>query len=440
MSLENINISVNLILNAQKAVSGMNRFNVVTNNFKKSITNTAKSAMLSFVSMKKGFMMLLSAGTKAFGAMTASSPALAAQLDLIHFYFSEIFRVLGDQLAPVFEQVAKIVRKFSDWFKKLPDPLKKVIAMMSLLAAAVSALIPLITALTAVSSPWLLIIIAIIAAVGALYYAFQTNFGGIRDLAMEVFGKIKDAIATLKPYWVQLKNSFLKLWETVKPVLTQIWDLFKKVFKVYISTVIKNTVAILKYFITQVKNFVDLITAIFKGDWRKAWDVFKKILIAPFTLLKNLFKNTVDFFKNYFRTLGDKFREWGKHLMRKMLEGIVNFIGKFFPKAAEKIRDWLGFSLPKKGPLREVPIWGTHFAQKYTEGIQTGFERTLPSVTNVFTPSLLTTPTASTTNVSKTFNISVNVDAKIDNDVDVKNLADRIAIELRERFETTSDW
>jgi len=61
----------------------------------------------------------------------------------------------------------------------------------------------------------------IIAAVGALYLAWETNFGGIRDITAAVVGKITEALGWLwdKVKWVLEKLGLYKesVIETIKP-------------------------------------------------------------------------------------------------------------------------------------------------------------------------------------------------------------------------------
>ena len=150
-------------------------------------------------------------------------------------------RTIGEILIPPLTrfaekaiEVMKNIKNWADAHKPLLAILVKVAAILGALAAvggpillAVAAFMKMKVAIIAVSAVMKAFaattgpIGIIIAAVGALYLAWETNFGGIRDITAAVVGKITEALGWLwdKVKWVLEKLGLYKesVIETIEP-------------------------------------------------------------------------------------------------------------------------------------------------------------------------------------------------------------------------------
>lgn len=196
----------------------------------------AKRSVPNLEKMSKRWASVLTlvaaSGTVAFSLIAKSSPSIMAALKGIQLAFEEIFMIIGEELAPVFETLETILWKVADWFNELSPTSKTFIAGLALgvivvgaLAAAFGAVAlagpPILVALEAIGltlSSAVVIIGGVILAIALLYTAWQTNFMGIRDIAYTV-------ISWLKERWTSLMNIIQDenktTWEKVKSVI--IW-------------------------------------------------------------------------------------------------------------------------------------------------------------------------------------------------------------------------
>lgn len=439
-----IEIKVKIDFDIKGLMQDLAKASGATTYMEKEIAGTGQRMGISLQGMKAGIMELAQIGAQAFYKMADASPSLHAQLTLMNVHFRSIWRTLGESLAPIMEKVVEWIKKIAEWFNNLSEPTKQLIGVIAGLSAGVVVLIPLIAGITAVSGPVLLVILALIAAVAALYYAYKTNFAGIRDIVNDTFGKIKDIFTKAGGPIDKLREKFMEIWETIGPTVEKIGAIIAKVFGARIIQIINNLVAKVQYIADQFNTFIALIKALFKGDWAQVWEKAKEMVSNFWKYIKNIFQNMWDFLKNVFGNLWDRFTEWGKKIALKIFEGLVNFLEKIgMKKAAQKIRDWLGFSLPKKGPLREVPQWGFHMGKVLSEGLGKGLTQTMPTTLSkaTFMPTTAGTSLVPSNAVSKTINNYITIDRpQLSSDMDISNLTRKMGEMLKTDFERRNDW
>lgn len=150
--------------------------------------------------------------------------SLNNQWELMKSQIEDVFIEIGSTLAPALERILSVVTKavtrFAS-FNDATDGMAGVIALLSMvvggLATAFVALQPIILsavgAVASIAAP----VAAVIAAVAALGYAWQTNFAGIRDVAMEVFSVVVDEVGMIAGELRTLANAVL-------PTLKSAWD------------------------------------------------------------------------------------------------------------------------------------------------------------------------------------------------------------------------
>lgn len=95
--------------------------------------------------MERHKTALTAIGVAASGVMAAiiaGSPSLQAALGETYLWFSMLAEEIGQRWAPVFEAVNKILEKLYEWFTKLPDPVKDIIAGVAGLGIAAMIVIP----------------------------------------------------------------------------------------------------------------------------------------------------------------------------------------------------------------------------------------------------------------------------------------------------------
>ncbi len=440
-SVEIMKLTAKVIFDAQKAVMNMMRYQKKQKDLAKKQNAAMKKNQAQTKKWKMAFDLVLKAGQAFWKKMVSSSPALQVQLELIGWHFYDIFRVLGDLLVPVFQKVLEGVKKFRDWFNKLSPTIKKSISFIGLLGGALAVIAPIFMILAAIGFKIIAIILLIIAVVYFLHQAWTNNWGGIRDFFLEIWEHIKQAWESLKPSVMELWETIKEFWETIKPIVMKVWELFKIYFMEKMKWAFDRLKLYWTWFVNHVKHIIGLITAIFKGDWKQAWEHFKGIFKNVWEYVKGWFAGLWERFKSFFNNLGKKLLEWGREAIGNWFKGLGERIGDRLRRFGQRIRDFFGFSLPKEGPLREVPKWGLHMGEQFMKGLDIGLVKSIPDV--LMNNTLKATgdaPIQHRTSSHQTFHIEVPIEASVSGDADIRNLAEEVSVKIKEQFESRSAW
>lgn len=262
------------------------------------ISNGAKEQGLAFGDMwgsseaAKAGLVLLGDGAQGFndslnemrnstGATEEALGKLETKSNTFRKTFNELKNVmidLGDALmevlAPVIESVAEKVKDFSKWFSGLSDESKKMIAIGTIIVAALSPILIIIgkliigigTVIKVVGSivglinPVTLTIAAIIAAITGIILVIK-NWGDITDWLSEKWNAFKDWMSNL---WNDISESASEAWDGIKDYFSSLWDSISKTA----SETWKNITGTLK-------EVWDGIVDFFRDTWKTICDVME---------------------------------------------------------------------------------------------------------------------------------------------------------------------
>ena len=129
-------------------------------------------------------------------------------------------------------------------------------------------------------------------------------------------------------------------------------------------------------------------------------------------------------------------KSWGKDLIQNFIDGIKQKwenLKQSVSDVAQTVKDFLGFSEPKKGPLSNFHTYAPDMMDLYSKGIKenagkltASLETSLAGVSDFFQPDNARTATTAATNI---FNINISSDA-IASDYDAYRAAQKISEEL----------
>lgn len=146
-----------------------------------------------------------------------------------------------------------------------------------------------------------------------------------------------------------------------------------------------------------------------------AWELIVKLASGIINCLPSLSEAALQIIEtiwNVVKTLPGKALQWGKDMIQGFINGIKSMLGDIGNAAknvGSKIREFLHFSRPDKGPLREYETWMPDMIK--------GLTKTL----NASSPEL--------------YNASKNLSEKIANGLDISNIYDKMSSAVN--FETT---
>lgn len=131
-----------------------------------------------------------------------------------------------------------------------------------------------------------------------------------------------------------------------------------------IGLVIAGIAALVAIIVILVKN-IDTISAGLESLWESVKSGAQKI----FETLTGVFGRIGDFFKNLYESA----KSWGHDLIQNFIDGIKERIQHFIDTIkgiAQSVRDFLGFSEPKLGPLSNFHTYAPDMMELFAQGIR----------------------------------------------------------------------
>lgn len=272
-------------------------------------------------------------------------------------------------IGPALVAVSKVGSAISNVFTiggNIARFLPTIIAAATKIGAVLSAsVIPAIGAAAAALAPFLPVIIGAGAAIAGTIVVIK-NWGAITD-------------------WISEKWAALTAFLSEK--VSAISDFFNNHFGIVgqiiafqietIVTTITTTVEIIKtIFIT----LGEMLKALFEGDWSRIGEIlsaaFEKIaLIIAAARIKMI--NKIMEILNGIKLKFDQFKEnalqWGKDLIQNFIDGILakwEALKQTVANVAQTVKDFLGFSEPEKGPLKDFHTFGRDLVENYANSIK----------------------------------------------------------------------
>ena len=263
------------------------------------------------------------------------------------------------------------------------------------------------------------------AKIKKIWESVKTTFGKIKDFLKTTWENIK---STAKSIWEPISNFFKENGDDIKNKLQRVWNAIKTIV-VTVWNVIKNTIvqAVMSPILDAIKNFWDkwgeniksaaarhfqgalanissvlnIIVSVFEafaslltGDWNGLWESIKNILSEAWNIITNSFrtlwdtvnqltggklgqlKNTiVNGFNaaiDWIKSLPAQAYQWGVDMIQGIIDGITSMIDTVVgtvKNVATKIGEFLHFSRPDKGPLRDYEQWMPDFMGGLADGI-----------------------------------------------------------------------
>ncbi len=227
-----------------------------------------------------------------------------------------------------------------------------------------------------------------------------------------------------------LKNDALNIWGNmwsgIKQFFAGIWEVLVSLFQGFINTFINLFVFLRDSVWKMLVDFKDAmiklgkvvekgVTDFFKNVGKKVSDFFENIGMWVINSVENLVKGVINWLFKIPETVEEganeaakilsdlpaKALQWGKDLIDNFVNGIKSVVGKVgdaISGVAQGIRDFLGFSEPKKGPLHVFHTFAPDMIDLFVKGIKDNQEYLQNAVADAFDfESLITSPTVNST-------------------------------------------
>ncbi|MBO7670974.1 MAG: phage tail tape measure protein [Oscillospiraceae bacterium] len=174
---------------------------------------------------------------------------------------------------------------------------------------------------------------------------------------LAVGGKLISGIGSLMTFAPKIVSAF----NTVKAALSAVWAVMAAN---PITLIIAAVAALVAAFIYCWNKFEG-----FRNFWINAWEAVKKGASDAVAWVQNALQNLGDFFAN----LGKNALQWGRDLIQNFINGIrdmwdraKNAVSNF----AQMIKNFLGFSEPKDGPLSDFHTYAPDMIALFVQGLK----------------------------------------------------------------------
>ena len=257
---------------------------------------------------------------------------------------------------------------------------------------------------------------------GVIKQAAQTIFGALSDwweengaAVMESFSRIWEGIKTLcETLWNALSSAA----QTIFGALQRFWDTWGDTIISVFSTIWNTLIALIQPFLDAIAAVIDFLANVFTGNWQGAWTAIKDFAASIWQMITTIITGALDIiasiwstavgilsgiFQNIWNAIVEKVTgikdaivngftaaidwikslpaqalQWGADIIQGIVDGITGAIGKVgeaVSGVANKIKSFLGFSVPEDGPLSDFDTYMPDMIELMTKGINAGREK-----------------------------------------------------------------
>ncbi len=257
---------------------------------------------------------------------------------------------------------------------------------------------------------------------GVIKQAAETIFGALSEwweengaAVMESFSRIWEGIKTLcETLWNALSSAA----QTIFGALQRFWDTWGDTIISVFSTIWNTLIALIQPFLDAIAAVIDFLANVFTGNWQGAWTAIKDFAASIWQMITTIITGALDIiasiwstavgilsgiFQNIWNAIVEKVTgikdaivngftaaidwikslpaqalQWGADIVQGIVDGITGAIGKVgdaVKGVADKIKSFLGFSVPEDGPLSDFDTYMPDMIDLLAKGINAGKDK-----------------------------------------------------------------
>lgn len=239
---------------------------------------------------------------------------------------------------------------------------------------------------------------------------------------------IAGVVAALITLWntnENFRNGVINIWENVKEFISGVVTAIVEFFTVTIPNAFN---AVIEFVKTNWQALLMLLVNPFAGAFKLLYDNcegFRNVVDNMVQRVKDAFSNMLEKVKEIAHNIGDavkngiqlavdfitslpgKALQWGRDFIQGFVDGIRSMISSVIDAVkgiANTVADWLHFSRPEKGPLREYESW----MPDMIDGMVSGIKANEYKLSNAVGSMASGVAGASTGTLNATYNMTVN--------------------------------
>lgn len=213
---------------------------------------------------------------------------------------------------------------------------------------------------------------------------WQSIWTFITDTLTNIKNKLNEWIESFKTWWSESWNNALN---TIKETWSNILNSIKECLNSIGNKISESW----NWFLTTIVNIGNNIKNWIVNTWNGIINWFKQLPTKlrqigsdMFTSLKNGISSTISGIYsavtngmnsaiNFLKDLPRQAITWGKHMIEGFIQGVKGTVGKLtgaVKNVGQNIRNFLGFSVPKKGPLHVYMEWMPHMLEGMRDSLK----------------------------------------------------------------------
>ena len=218
---------------------------------------------------------------------------------------------------------------------------------------------------TVISTVWNTIKTVVTTVVNAIRTVITTVWNGIKTTVTTVVNGIKNVISTV---WNAIKTTVTNVVNGIRNTVSNVWNGIKNI----ITTVVNAIKSVISNIFGGIKNTVSTMSNGAKTAATNAWNGIKTGITNASSKIKSAVSNCFDGARDKIKGFAQKAVGWGADFVNGLAKGIKSAAGKVADAAkgvGNKIKEFLHFSRPDKGPLREYEEWMPDFIDGMAKGV-----------------------------------------------------------------------
>ena len=181
--------------------------------------------------------------------------------------------------------------------------------------------------------------------------------------------KFPELVSGVTEWWGKVKDETSKAWETIKSVASEKtvamkdmlkgkWDEIKSAYDSHGGGM---------------KGAAAAAVEAVKQSWTLGFDTLNTLTGGKLDTIKNTFSRITDSIKTKFNQIAQSAINWGKDLVNNFINGLMakwESLKQTVSNIAQSVRDFLGFSEPKEGPLSNFHTYAPDMMELFAKGIR----------------------------------------------------------------------
>lgn len=293
----------------------------------------------------------------------------------IQLALHDVGETIMTSLGPILLMLAEKIKAVGDWFSGLTDGQQQMIITILGVVAALGPLLMIIGQIASGIGAFMSVISTVGSVLGVVIPAIQGVGAALAALVSPVtivIAIIGALVAAFIYFWntsEAFRNFWIGLWENIKTIVSD------------------AVAAISNFFTVTLPGAWNQVIVFFTGIpawWSELWSGIQNTIIGIWTNMvaavtekvtgvKDAIVNGINEAVSFITALPGQALQWGADIIDGIVNGIRGAIGRVTDAVsdiANRIREFLHFSVPDKGPLTDYESWMPDFVSGLAKGLK----------------------------------------------------------------------